>query len=509
MLDQGVLPFKYEISDERTGLTSKAGMPAFFELGWALGLPAVFERQVRLCGDQGWLDSELLMGLVMLNLAGGSHVEDLDQLEADEGLRDLMLHLSGHRKGKKRKREEKRRWRKGRNRGFPSRSAMNRYLKSFHSEAEEERRKESWELAFIPKLTEGLRGLCRCNAKLVEMVQHLRPKSVATLDQDATLVYASKEEAKYYYKGAKAYQPFNTWWAEQQMVLHTEFRDGNVPAGHQQLRLLKEALACLPVGVKKVRLRSDTAGYQHEVLQYCAEGKDPRFGVIDYAICADVTPEFKTAVAMVRRGDWHRLGRTDANGTRWETKQEWAEVCFVPTEIGRKKHGPDYRYLAIREPLGDPELPGLERAQRELPFPTMQFDQRRYKVFGLVTNMSMEGEDLIAWQRERCGKSEEFHSIMKEDLAGGTMPSGSFGANAAWWWVAAISFNLLAAMKQLVLGSDWVTKRLKAIRFHIINLPGRVVLHARALLVKVAGRSGAFLITIRQRIAALSPEAVP
>ena len=34
-----------------------------------------------------------------------------------------------------------------------------------------------------------------------------------------------------------------------------------------------------------------------------------------------------------------------------------------------------------------------------------------------------------------CGKSEEAHSVMKEDLAGRKLPSGKFGVNAAWWWV--------------------------------------------------------------------------
>jgi hypothetical protein len=46
-------------------------------------------------------------------------------------------------------------------------------------------------------------------------------------------------------------------------VTHTDFRDGNVPAGHEQLRVLQEALALLPEGVESVRLRSDTAG-DHE-----------------------------------------------------------------------------------------------------------------------------------------------------------------------------------------------------------------------------------------------------
>jgi len=67
-------------------------------------------------------------------------------------------------------------------------------------------------------------------------VQRQNPLKIATLDQDATLVETTKLDALYSYKGFKAYQPFNTWWSEQELVLHTEFRDGNVPAGYEQLR---------------------------------------------------------------------------------------------------------------------------------------------------------------------------------------------------------------------------------------------------------------------------------
>ena len=50
------------------------------------------------------------------------------------------------------------------------------------------------------------------------------------------------------------------------------------------MRVLIEALGRLPAGVEKVMLRSDTAGYQRELLRYCAEGGDERFGVIEFAV---------------------------------------------------------------------------------------------------------------------------------------------------------------------------------------------------------------------------------
>ena len=87
-----------------------------------------------------------------------------------------------------------------------------------------------------------------------------------------------------------------------------------------------------------------------------------------------------------------------------------------------------------------------------------------YKVFGVVTNRSIAAHELIWWSRQRCGKGEEVHSVLKSDLAGGRLPSGLFGANAAWWAISVLAFNLNSAMKRLVLGKQWVGKRLKAVR---------------------------------------------
>ena len=42
---------------------------------------------------------------------------------------------------------------------------------------------------------------------------------------------------------------------------------------------------------------------------------------------------------------------------------------------------------------------------------------------------------------QRCGKGEEVHGVLKDDLAGGRLPSGLFGANAAWWAIAVLAFN--------------------------------------------------------------------
>jgi hypothetical protein len=263
-------------------------------------------------------------------------------------------------------------------------------------------------------------------------------------------------------------------------------------AGHEQLRVFLHALSLLPPGVKTVRLRSDTAGYQHELMSYCDRGKDKklheRFGRIEFAIGADVSPEFKKAVREA--DEWQPI--RDKKG---HITGEWAEVCFVPHAECTTKKGEPYRYIAIRELMKQPHLP-----MNGLPFQTIAFDNTQYKLFGLVTNMEWEGEALIHWHHKRCGKSEEAHAVMKEDLAGGKLPSGTFGENAAWWSIMVLAHNLNAAMKNLVLQGSWVAKRMKAIRFHLINLPGRVMEHARELIVRLAGDHPSFDVLLRARM---------
>jgi hypothetical protein len=215
-----------------------------------------------------------------------------------------------------------------------------------------------------------------------------------------------------------------------------------------------------------------------------------------------VTPEFKKAVAEVADGDWRALYK-EIDGERVDTGTQWAEVCFVPNGMGFNKNSPVYRYLAKRTSLREQaSLPGIEPGAEELPFPTVSLGEKRYKLFGIVTNLDWEAERLINWRHERCGKSEEAHAIMKNDLAGGKMPSGDFGENAAWWWMMILALNLNNIMKALALGKEWQPKRLKAIRFRLVNLPGRVVEHARMLLVKLSGRhpSCELLLEIRRKL---------
>ncbi len=500
---QGILPFKYEAEKATTGMTALAGLPMYLDLARIIGLSKSIQKHLKVREDgQGWTDSQVVLSIVLLNLAGGDCVEDIKVLEHDDGFCEVLKKVEWHGLRRKVRRELLRRWRKEKERTTPSPSAVFRYLEKFHDRQQDQYREPG--TAFIPKANEHLMGFSGVNKDLAAFSNLQNPQAIATLDMDATIVATDKVDSLYCYKGYKSYQPLNTWWAEQGTILHTEFRDGNVPAGFEQLRVFKETLGCLPEGVSQVRLRSDTAGYQHNLLKYCATGANKRFGVIEFAIACDVTKEFKKAVGEVEESQWEPIYKVVGN-KKVRTKAEWAEVCFVPNAIGHSRKGPEYRYLAKREAMVEQQtLPGMEQ-QRQLPFPTMESKGKRYKLFGTVTNMDWHGEKLIHWSHKRCGKGEEAHSVMKDDLAGGKLPSNDFGENAAWWWMMILSLNLNAMMKKLVLGKSWEPKRMKAMRFGLINLPGRVVERSRGLMIRLTKNHPALelLIEARRRIAIL------
>jgi len=295
----------------------------------------------------------------------------------------------------------------------------------------------------------------------------------------------------------------NRYWDEQKLLLHSEFREGHVPANFELLRVLQASLDKLPETINTVYLRSDTAAYQEELIDYCAKGKHDKVKHIEFTISTKITRGFKEAALVLPHNAWHTIEKIDEDGNLLKTEQEWAEVCFVPAWTVQTKDSPDCRYIAIREKM-TPLKP--KQTADDLPFQTVLIEEDRYKLFGIVTNRTLPGNELIQWHRARCGDSEKIHSIEKNELAGGQLPSGLFGANAAWWQIMVLAFNLNQLMKQWVMPSTFETKGFKALRFHIIGVAGRVIRHARQWIVRLSGgcQTWALFSEMRAKIQSLS-----
>ena len=435
------LPFEIDETIDPSLVTSRAGVPLAIELFRQLGVAATIDAEVAVKQRQrGLRPSQLVETLVALWVAGGDRCQDLATLREDQALATLLGYA------------------------LPAPTTARDFLEAFHGEG-----LPLWQAgpqAAIPEESAPLAGLGQANRTLVAGLQQGAPETTATLDVDATLLESHKDAATVAYDGTRGYQPVVVLWAEQDVILHDEFRDGHVPAGCGNQRVLERAVAQLPPGVTQIRLRADSALYETAVLRWCEAH------AIAYAISADLSEPLRAEILRLPAAAW-QLEREDG-----EARREWAEVPYVPDDKDYRKDRPCLRrYLAIR----------LVKRQGSL-----FADGRSVQHFAVVTNRPGDGLALLQWHREKAGTVEHTHHVLKNELAAAALPSGKFGANAAWFRLSVLTYNLLTALKRL--------------RFLLFNTVGKVVHHARRTLLRLTGAVQlALLVGVRQRIAALAP----
>ena len=113
--------------------------------------------------------------------------------------------------------------------------------------------------------------------------------------------------------------------------------------------------------------------------------------------------------------------------------------------------------------------------------------------FAVVTNLpdpaGGSGLDLIRWQRGKAGTIEHAHRVLKDELAAAALPSGRFAANAAWFRLNVLAFNLFTAFKRVALPAELRHARPKRLRFVLLNSLGKVVRHARETVLRLVGEA--------------------
>ena len=117
----------------------------------------------------------------------------------------------------------------------------------------------------------GLYGLLGVNRKILQKWMSREVLKDYTLDIDATGIKAEKFEAFRTYKGYKGYMPILGHIAENGMILCDEFREGNDSPASRNLKFIKHCEAQLPKGKRIKYLRSDSAAYQGDIIDYCED----------------------------------------------------------------------------------------------------------------------------------------------------------------------------------------------------------------------------------------------
>lgn len=432
-------PFAIDAKPMEGLLTARGGLAAFSRAFRSLGSPKLCDEHVRIKErGNGFTAGQQVESLVLLHAGGGDCMQDIEPLRKDGGVTKMLGYAA------------------------PSQRCVADFLESFHDPEKVARARAQAQrqehLSFIPEETAALSGLGQVASGIVRAIagRSKQPETRATVDQDATIIESHKREAQWTYEGTRGYQPMVAVWAETELILADEFRDGNVPALSSPLTCAKAAFASLPGTVTQYYFRGDSACHESGLLNWLrnAERDGGPKGFIGFAVSARMSEDLGKALKAVPETQWTTFGK-DSDGTL----RQWVDVDFVPGEKVEKKNIEPLRYVGLR----------LLKPQGEL---FADGNDKHYHA--IITNRwDEDGSGLLIWHRAKAGTIEHVHDEVKNGLGGGQLPSAKFGANAAWFRIACIAYNILVAVKHAWPDETLHNAKAKRVRFVLINVTGR------------------------------------
>src|SRR5512140_3818304 len=393
---EGELPFEYDWEPAEEVLTAYAGVRLFVRAIRSFDVPGSMKRHLHLKQRQrGFDEATYVESFLVLNALGGDCLEDFDRLREDAGLGEMLGHE------------------------LPSPESARKFLYAFHDEERIEQAQAELpvgQVSYIPSESEPLRALAQVNQELVQTIgRRCAEEKIATVDLDATVIESWKREARPTYEGCAGYQPMLALWAEMNLVVADEFRDGNVPAQQAPLPVTQRAYAALPETVRERYFRGDSACDEETLLTWLRheQRENGPQGFIGFAVSARMNPALRQEVLATPAERWQPYSEDS------HVVKECAQVDYFPEETLENRYREPLRAVAIRIRKKQGELFG---------------DGTAVKHFAVRTNLwDWKPQRLLQWHREKAGSIEAAHAVIKNELAGGVLPCGRFGANAAWF----------------------------------------------------------------------------
>jgi len=299
----------------------------------------------------------------------------------------------------------------------------------------------------------GFEGLDGVRDKLNERILKRDGIKEYTLDADATEIIGEKADALFTYNGNKGYMPMLGFLYETPVCLLDEFREGNVAPAFGQKEFYMGCKNRMPLGKRIGYYRGDSASYQAELFNQLEEDG------VRYGITADQDKAVKSAIALIPSGDWEEAVRGCGD--------ELAETVHCMNETKRA-----FRLVIKRE----------VRRQGEL------FEgEGRYFYHAVATNWLEEEKntgDVLEWHNQR-GQAENFNKEVKDGIGMERMPCGQSYANAVFFRIGVIAYNLFIGFKRLSCPESWMKQTIATFRWKMVQIAGRIVRHAGKTVLKL------------------------
>jgi|SRR3990170_3142323 hypothetical protein len=276
-----------------------------------------------------------------------------------------------------------------------------------------------------------------------------------TIDLDSTIceTYGLQKQggSRFTYNYVRGYHPLVSIAASTGDVLHLRLRGGPSHAGRGAASFVTETVnrARLAGATGELTIRADSGFYNHKVVAACRKA----------AVRFSITVKFmgkalQQAIAAIPEDHWAPIDYFVAGAAV-------AEMTYTP--FANQKTAQPVRLIVRRVP----PIPGSQLAL---------FTEFSFHAF--ITDRTGDMLELEADHR-RHAEVENAIRDLKHGLGLNHMPSGRFGANAAWLCLNAIAHNLVRWVSRIGLGETLIMT--KTIRRRYLTMPGRLTSSARRL----------------------------
>jgi len=301
----------------------------------------------------------------------------------------------------------------------------------------------------------GMEGMERVNDAIVKKVLNREDREGYTLMADPTVIEAEKREARMSYLGVKGYRPVVASLKENGLVLSYEFKEGNENGnGVEILEKAFEKMRRMGKGKKIEGVLLDAEYYSHEVMDYLDEEK------VRWAIVVDQDEAVKRLIKAIREGEW-RPYKTEEGVM---TDREVAETVHA---MNQGKSAFRVIVLRWRERQGD-------------------LFRNAYHYHCIATSMVEETPEEVVWKYNGRGQIENHIKEIKSGFGMEWMPSGDFGANAVYFGIGILTYNLFIAQRLLTMPEPWKTKTIKSIRWLLVEIGGKLVSRSRTMILRIS-----------------------
>jgi hypothetical protein len=214
----------------------------------------------------------------------------------------------------------------------------------------------------------------------------------------------------------------------------------------------------IPAGKRIARFRADSASYQADLINQLEEDN------VLWTITADQDSAVQKLIRSIPESAWHEAFPGAA--------YELAETVHTMNQTKAS-----FRLVIKRE----------ERKQKSL------FEQEKYFHYAVATNLPEEKSplDVLSWHNQR-GQAENYNKELKIGFGQDQMPCGQAFANAVYFRIGVIAYNLFLGFKRLACPLSWKHQTMTTVRWKLIQIAGRIVHHAGQVVLKMAVEAHAF-----------------